>query len=734
MSVSMRASAASSADALIDARVVRSTKVNYQGKIKQIKQYYTKHLRYSDLTLPIQWEDIHDFFGWLINIEHKDKPLAFSTVRQYKSALMWYYKEHKLIMQPEIDQGLEALFNGYKRRVSDYKLQGKMPVFEGKYHLTFDGYCLLATALFKADSLSQMLFGWPFLVLQWNLIARSDTVSCIMMEHVGWEADSLLITTPKHKGDQEGVKCFSRHLYANPLNPVICPVLALAIVTFMRVLKHDHLTESSGQSSSAALPNYRIFDGAHNEKRFSDVLIGTIASLPASDLPRLGGEKKQLGTHSVRKGAASYCAGLINGPSMVQVFLRAGWSLGNVQDRYLFAGAGGDQLTGRALSCLPFNDSSFSLLPPHFGKEGLDRVEWPLILPLYARLPETFKRALPCLLASICYHEQWLRSMLPAHHPLFASYLFASGCVSSLKEFVLAGRSRCIITGMQATGIPPHLAMSNELTDVVKQTQVLREELLAKCTELPSELVSVMLSKFTVNGAIPVTADDLKALLNNVLTQMRAEMRAELREALPAATHAAASPQPTDPLGDPDPVFLKWTWGGKFHMVPEGWRFPSTDVKATWNLWHFGHVQDKIRPLRLLKEFDLINEAQATLLSKCSGVMKAIAQEMVEMKVVQSLRDVEKLSAVDSSAAFDRALLQLIERVKPGSTRQPGRWMEMKVTTLYDHMKGRKRKRQDEQQAEAGQAGAAQAGDAGGGHRRQRRRQRREGNGGREQA
>jgi hypothetical protein len=182
----------------------------------------------------------------------------------------------------------------------------------------------------------------------------------MMMEHVGWEADSLLITTPKHKGDQEGVKCFSRHLYANPLNPAICPVLALAILTFMRVLKHDHLTESS--SSSAARPNFRIFDGAHSESRFSDVLSRTIASLPASDLPRLGGEKKQLGTHSVRKGAASYCAGMINGPSMVHVFLRAGWSLGNVQDRYLFAGAGGDQLTGRALSGLPFNDSSLIVL------------------------------------------------------------------------------------------------------------------------------------------------------------------------------------------------------------------------------------------------------------------------------------------------------------------------------------------------------------------------------------
>ena len=30
--------------------------------------------------------------------------------------------------------------------------------------------------------------------------------------------------------------------------------------------------------------------------------------------------------------------GMIEGPNPVQVYLRSGWSLGNVQDRYIFAG------------------------------------------------------------------------------------------------------------------------------------------------------------------------------------------------------------------------------------------------------------------------------------------------------------------------------------------------------------------------------------------------------------
>ncbi len=42
---------------------------------------------------------------------------------------------------------------------------------------------------------------------------------------------------------------------------------------------------------------------------------------------------EDFGTHSFRKGVASYVAGVIGGPGIVAIFLRAGWSLGQVLDR-----------------------------------------------------------------------------------------------------------------------------------------------------------------------------------------------------------------------------------------------------------------------------------------------------------------------------------------------------------------------------------------------------------------
>jgi hypothetical protein len=692
----MEATNLSAADSLIGERIVAKTKKAYQAKVKTIAVYYTEHLR-RQFAVPVQRNHILGFFGWLIDEKHKDKPAAISTVALYKSALKWHYKECKLIMSPEVNQELDTLLKGYQRRVADLKLVGKMPVFEGKYHLPFQGYAVLAKSLFRSRRFDEVLFGWPFLVLQWNLIARTATVSSIMMEHVGWEEDALLITTPKHKGDQEGVKCFARHLYANPTFPEICPVLALAIVTFARTLRHDPSSDDD-----AAPFKFRVFDGPDSTSRFSDTLQRCIARLPNENVALLGAEKSQLGTHSVRKGAASYCSGMMNGPSTVQVFLRAGWSLGNVQDRYLFAGAGGDQLTGRVLSGLPFNQSSFACLPPHFSEEGIRLINWDTIMPLRSRLPDTFRRALPHLLASICYHESWLKATLAANHPLFSTHLFASDAMAPLKPHLLAGSTHCFLTGMQATGIPAHLAMANELSAVVSQTQQLKVAVLSRCDELPAALTEVMLSKFAINGALPITVDNMKEMLSAAIAQMRGEVRSELQELrVEGAVAAGPSPSSSD-----DPRFQLWMWGGKQQMVPPGWRLPSPiNLKDTWLLWHFGHIANRIAPLRRLQAFNFMNKPQVVLWSKTHQVMSAVAEMMVEMGLVGTMQAVLTLSEADSAAFFDRAIVRLVDKVYAGVTRGRRRWMEMKASTMYARLlksrkKPRKRRRVEVEEEE----------------------------------
>ena len=713
-----RLSNSAGAEQLIAARVVKSTRKGYVNCMKVIHTFYVDELhRPRGLTLPVKIADIRDFFSWLVNTKFQHKPAAMSTIRSYKSALLWQYGEEKKIIDPVVNLEIENVLKGYQRRVAELKAAGRMPVFEGKYYLAYDGYCSLAHALLHNQSPNRMLFGWPFLLLQWNLIARSATVGGMMMEHVSWEGDALLISTPKSKTDQEGAKIFPRHVYANPVNPTICPVLALGVLIFTRVLRHD----PAQPVDAACPPSFAIFDGAHSEARFSQTLHATMDSLPEAELTRLGGDKKQLGTHSIRKGAATYCNGMICGPSTAQVFLRAGWSLGNVQDRYLFAGQGGDQLTGRLVAGLPFNDTAFASLAPHFTADGLQQIPWLVVMPLYSRLPETFKRALPYLLASICYHEEWLRRTLSPQHPLSSTYLVSSGHVTKLKPLVVAGLNRCPLTGMQATGIPPHLILSTGLIDIAKQTEQLEAAILEQCAQLPEHLTATLMQRFSINGAVPLTADDMRVMMS----QFTAQLRAEFQQLASASTPPAASStlaSAASLLMDADPRFSMWTWKGRLHPVPEGWKFPSTDVKATWNLWHYGHLGDRIRPLRHLRKHDLDGTSvQVALWSKASGVMEEVASVMVEMDMAHSTADVHRWSAEESSVAFDSAIVQLFERLKAGRTRTKGRWMEMLIPTLYNHTQPlrqeRKRKRQAEKREAEGrvQQAAAGADEAGSG-------------------
>ena len=238
------ASASSAAGVLIGSRVSDSTKKRYEASMRVMREFWRDHFPRLQLAPPVEVKSIVSFFGWLVDTKYKEKPPAFSTIRGYKSALVHMYKEQGMSLPPDMDLQLESLLDGYKRRVANLKLSGKMAIFEGKLYLTFEGYRLLARALMRAMP-AQMLFAWPYLLFQWNLIARAKSVAMLMMEHISWESDALMVTVPKHKGDQEGANVFPRHVYANPSDPAICPVLALAVLVFVRVLRFDPNSSST---------------------------------------------------------------------------------------------------------------------------------------------------------------------------------------------------------------------------------------------------------------------------------------------------------------------------------------------------------------------------------------------------------------------------------------------------------------------------------------------------------
>lgn len=89
----------------------------------------------------------------------------------------------------------------------------------------------------------------------------------------------------------------------------------------------------------------------------------------ASELLRRAIKVEDIGTHSMRKESATYCSsGSTACPSSTAIHLRAGWSLGGVQNTYRYEGAG-DMYVGRTVCGLPSNKQLFAILPPHFEEK-----------------------------------------------------------------------------------------------------------------------------------------------------------------------------------------------------------------------------------------------------------------------------------------------------------------------------------------------------------------------------
>ncbi|ETV89803.1 hypothetical protein H310_15367, partial [Aphanomyces invadans] len=145
--------------------------------------------------------------------------------------------------------------------------------------------------------------------------------------------DALLVRFGRMKNDQDGSSCLPRHVYANPNNPSICAVLSLAVLVFSKGSQRD-------------IKSTLVF-GSNAKERFSAWVVRTCEQ-HRDVIMGMGLSINDVGTHSFRKGVSTALSNTPGGPEAVAVWLRAGWSLGSVQKRYIFAGAGGDQHVGRA--------------------------------------------------------------------------------------------------------------------------------------------------------------------------------------------------------------------------------------------------------------------------------------------------------------------------------------------------------------------------------------------------
>ena len=69
---------------------------------------------------------------------------------------------------------------------------------------------------------------------------------------------------------------------------------------------------------------------------------------------------------------------------------------------------------------------------------------------------------------------------------------------------------------MTATGIPPHILLANEIAKIRGDMEEQKITIIEKLEELPKKIKDMMLENFQVNGAIPITQEQVTNLFNEL--------------------------------------------------------------------------------------------------------------------------------------------------------------------------------------------------------------------------
>ena len=624
------------ADRIIDNNLHKNTKQKYSNKIKHFSEWFQKNhmelcisLDNNELdlvaiaTTPGGYQAMKEFYAYISKKRNKDgsekypvEHQSFEHVSGYKSAIKNYFKSKRVQFSKESEMLQSEFFGGYKRLIAEEKQNGLRKIREGKVPLTFPVYRYIAQLALQYDrDFNCAVFAHTFLLLCWNLIARCVSVASLMYNHISWKEDAMVIVFPTSNADKEGKNCSPKHVFANPLHPEICPILSFGVYLF-----------TSGVRRNGANPTVFENNVNNTEDRFSGWL-RTICSVRQNlDMQKeLGVDVLEVGTHSFRKGVAEFLSGMVGGASPISIYLRAGWSLGPVQSRYILEAQGGDQLCGRAASGLNITNNEFSSLPPHFDTRNgsiLTVNEWDNILPGYSTFyPALFRPVISFLLASVVHHRNWLITTLPQSHPLFNTRLWTSGIINRLVPWVLTGSGRNSTSLLTATGIPPHILLANEIAKVDEKLESVKATLIARLETLPEQLKAVMLENFQINGVLPITHSQVVSMISNLENTILNAMQQQNQVLIQQQQQSSAQSNDNNNTHD---GFRMWSWKGRFHPVPQDFKFPSDNMSNIWNLWWDGKPNERIAPYRKLMPYDIDNKNMSNRFIKARRVMEFI--------------------------------------------------------------------------------------------------------------
>lgn len=558
--------------------------------------------------------------SFILSLEKSDgtRP-GNSTVSNHRSALFSLYRDYRVAMPEELVVELKPHFKGLKREIAQAISAGEIDGQNGKKPIDFNLYATLCSHLLKSPG-HDSVFARCLLILTWNLMCRISNGITICFSHIQWINDSMGIFFGHAKNDQEGGKVnHLRHIYANPLLPEVCPILSLGLymLCFPDVLS-----------------GLKLFPGTSQDDRFRRMMT-RIFSLPEFEhiLPERGLTVEEIGTHSIRKGSATYASsGSTAAPSHTAVRLRAGWVGVGVEDRYLKYEAAGDQYVGRTVAGLPIHSAEFAILPPIFvDRENVGE----LVSVCFPNIADRMRMIGEQCVASLIYHWDFLQQNLLPNHAVRTTVFFRSSLGEVHRNAVVCRLSEPT-DFMRPTGIPPHVNLMVNMLELQRATLQVIPAVEQVGERIVSRVVQELEDRALSSGT--VTRDGLESMIDNCIRRSGIQdALEEIRNAAPLAGSQSfqqnqneVQEEPVDNAMDVANGRQLYMWNGAFHHVPQDFDFPKATAAVAWEIWCCGDASKRWPPLKYLTELDMPTKNTRKRLSDFRFLMTKIEEKARE--------------------------------------------------------------------------------------------------------
>jgi hypothetical protein len=577
-----------------------------EPKRASVKQYIDQNMG-----LPLHFNRITAdiFMAWISSYLKPDGGYyKFATYNTLRSSLNFLFIRYTSDAPPvTIVTKLKGYFKALKRRCANNLQAGIDSLKVGKDPLRFDLYKFFGNILIK-DVKKDMMIARTFLIVCWNLICRSSSAVQICLDHLGWQDDAMIIMFATHKGDNLAEKPRDpRHVYQNPLHPEICPVLGMGISNSILISGIYFLCTRFSPNEK------RLFPGEHQYQRFRSMLM-RMGDHPdvVPELNRRGMQIEDLGTHSMRKGAATFCSsGSTNCPSSTSIHIRAGWTLGGVDDTYMRYESAGDQYVGRTVSGLPINCPEFAIVGPYFNStiQPDDIVQ--LLNTYFPNYSENLRRLLEHCLASIVYHQDYLLNNLPHNHFLFHTSLFRNlDTLRRLRDHITCEIGLGPNVERAATGIPAHVMLMHEYRTLHATVMNLQRTVDVSLQQIPVQTANAVEQIIERNAiqAGNITYLGFQTMLNDTVTKGLAELASTFRQGETRTELSQTTLEITEP---PTQGQHKIYWFAdkngqmKMHRLPKEFEVPDVQPDTAWEYWICPSDSRGYPPLRFCSNKDI---------------------------------------------------------------------------------------------------------------------------------